>query len=307
MTHKVIIIGGGPAGLSAAIYAARSGLKPLVFAPDGGQLEVSFEVGNYPGYVEDVEGGKVIADMTKQAERFGTEIIRKKITKVDFSNRPFKLWAGDEEVFEAESVIVATGSSARWLGVPGEEKYKGKGVSACATCDGFFFKDKEVIVVGGGDTAVEEALFLTKFVSKVYIVHRRDELRASSFMADRAKANEKIQFIWDTEVKEYLGNDKLEAVRLSNNKTNEEKEMKVDGVFVAIGHTPNTDFLKGQLELEKGYIVVNDSVKTSVEGVYAAGDVSDWRYQQAVVAAGFGVMAEMDAEKWLAEEGLFYS
>lgn len=302
--NRLVIIGGGPAGLSAAIYAARADLKPLVIAPSGGQLALSSEVGNYPGFPEELSGNELIDRMVKQAEKYGTEFVRKSVTKVDFSSKPFKIWVnGDEEPIESESVIIATGSSARWLGVPGEHQFRGKGVSACATCDGFFFRDKNVIVVGGGDTAVEEALFLTKFAKRVTIVHRRDELRASEFLQERASKNEKIDFLWNSEVKEFLGDQKVEKARVLNNQTNEESFVEIDGAFIAIGHQPNTKFLEGHLEMdEQGYIKVNDNTMTSVKGVFVAGDVADPKYQQAVVAAGTGVMAQIDAEKWLGEQ-----
>lgn len=298
--RKIAIIGGGPAGLSAAIYAARANLNPIVFAPSGGQLELAFEIGNFPGFPELIQGSELMSKMTAQAEKYGTEIIKNIISKVDFTSRPFKLWTDTEQLYEAESVIIATGASARWLGVPGEAEFRGRGVSACATCDGFFFKDKDVIVVGGGDTALEEALFLVKFVNKVYVVHRRKELRASTFMQDRAFKNDKIEFIWNSEVREILGREKLESVKLFNNKTNEESEMKIDGVFVTIGHLPNTKFLTGQVGLdEEGYVIKKNLTHTSVDGVFVAGDAADRRYRQASVAAGFGVMAEIDAERWL--------
>lgn len=298
--NKIVIIGGGPAGLSAAIYAARADLEPVVIAPAGGQIVLSSEVGNYPGFPEPVTGLQLISDMTKQAREYGAKFIKKNVSRVDFSNLPFKIWTQEDEMVEAQAVIVATGASARWLGVPGEGQLRGKGVSACATCDGFFFRDKEVAVIGGGDVAIEDALFLTKFAKKVTVIHRRDELRASKILEKRAKENEKIEFLWNTEVKEFLGSDKLEVIKVVNNLTKEESEMKIDGAFVAIGHTPNTKFLGEQLALlESGYIKVKDFTKSSVEGVFVAGDVADAKYRQASVAAGFGVMAEIDAERWL--------
>lgn len=298
--NKIVIIGGGPAGLSSAIYAARADLEPVVIAPAGGQIVLSSEVGNYPGFPEPVTGLQLIGDMTEQAEKYGAKFIKKNVSRVDFSNLPFKIWTQEDEMVEAQAVIVATGASARWLGVPGEGQLRGKGVSACATCDGFFFRDKEVAVIGGGDVAIEDALFLTKFAKKVTVIHRRDELRASKILEKRAKENEKIEFLWNTEVKEFLGSDKLEVIKVVNNLTKEESEMKIDGAFVAIGHTPNTKFLGEQLALlESGYIKVKDFTKSSVEGVFVAGDVADAKYRQASVAAGFGVMAEIDAERWL--------
>lgn len=298
--NKLVIIGGGPAGLSAAIYAARADLKPVVIAPAGGQLLLTSEIGNYPGFPEPISGAQLINDMVKQAESYGTKFVRKNVEKVDFRSSPFKIWTQDDVLVESEAVIVATGASARWLGISGEAKFRGKGVSACATCDGFFFRDKKVIVIGGGDTAIEDALFLTKFAKSVTVVHRRDKLRASEYLQKRARSNDKIDFVWNAEVKEFLGGEKLEAARLINNQTNEESELKVDGAFVAIGHNPNTKFLEGELELEdSGYVRVHDLTQSSVPGVFVAGDVADSRYRQAVVAAGFGVMAELDAEKWL--------
>ncbi len=301
---KLAIIGGGPAGLSAAIYASRAYLDPVVFAPAGGQLTLSNEVGNFPGFPEDISGFELIDKMHKQAEKFGTKFVMKNVDKVDFSKRPFKIWTGNEE-HEAESVIIATGSSAKWLGVPGEFQLRGKGVSACATCDAFFFKDKKVAVIGGGDTAIEDALFLTRFVSEVTVIHRREELRAKEYLQKRAFDNPKIKFLWNSEVKEFVGEGKLEKMRVFNNKTEEMTWAEFDGAFVAVGHQPNTKFLEGQIELnEAGYIIPHDFTKTSVDGVFVAGDVADPRYMQASVAAGFGVMAELDAEKWLGEKAL---
>lgn len=298
--RKLAIIGGGPAGISASIYAARAKLNPVVFAPSGGQLALASEVGNFPGFPETISGAELVSKMVEQAQKYGSEIVKNIISKVDFSSQPFKLWTDTEKLFEAESVIIATGASARWLGVPGEAEFRGRGVSACATCDAFFFKNKDVIVVGGGDTALEEALFLTKFVKKVIVIHRRDVLRASKFMQERAFKNEKIEFVWNTEVREILGDNKLGAVKLINRKTNVESEMNIDGVFVAIGHQPNTKFLTGQVEMDnEGYIVRRDLTRTSVDGVFVAGDAADNTYRQASVAAGFGVMAELDAERWL--------
>lgn len=300
-TRNVIVIGSGPAGFTAALYAARANLAPLVLKglEAGGQLMLTTEVENYPGFADGILGPELMDQMEKQAERFGAQILPVHVTRVDLSSRPFGVWAGDQE-WRAETLIVSTGASAKWLGIPGEEKLRGRGVSACATCDGFFFRDRELIVVGGGDTAMEEATFLTKFASKVTIVHRRDELRASPIMVDRALANPKIEVTWDTVVEEILGDDAVTGVRLRNVKTNEERELRTDGVFMAIGHTPNTALFEGQLELQDGYMVVQEPrTLTSVEGAFAAGDVTDTIYRQAVTAAGQGCKAAIDAERFL--------
>jgi thioredoxin reductase (NADPH) len=301
MTEKLIIIGSGPAGLTAAIYAARADLSPLLIEglEAGGQLMLTTEVENYPGFPDGVMGPEMMELFRKQAERFGTRIVRSNISKVDFSKRPFTIWVGDDE-YTADSVIVSTGASARWLDVPGEEKLRGHGVSACATCDGFFFRDREIVVVGGGDSAMEEALFLTKFASKVTIVHRRDEFRASAIMARRALEHEKIDVRWDTVVEEILGEDTVTGVRLRNVKTDEVEDFATEGVFMAIGHIPNTAVFDGQLEVnEKGYLETFVNTMTSVEGVFGAGDVVDFTYRQAVTAAGMGCQAAIDAERWL--------
>jgi thioredoxin reductase (NADPH) len=301
MTEKLIIIGSGPAGLTAAIYAARADLEPLMIEglEAGGQLMLTTEVENYPGFPDGVMGPEMMDLFRKQAERFGTRILRSNVSKVDFSARPFRIWVGDEE-YQAESVIVSTGASARWLDVPGEDKLRGHGVSACATCDGFFFRDREIVVVGGGDSAMEEALFLTKFASKVTIVHRRDEFRASAIMAKRALEHEKVDVRWDTVVEEILGEDTVTGVRLRNVKTDEVEDFATEGVFMAIGHTPNTEVFDGQLEVnDKGYLTTFDNTMTSVEGVFGAGDVVDFTYRQAITAAGMGCQAAIDAERWL--------
>ena len=303
-THDVIVLGSGPAGFTAALYAARANLAPLVLKglEAGGQLMLTTDVENYPGFADGILGPELMEQMEKQAERFGAQVLPVHVTKVDLSSRPFGIWAGDQE-WRAKTLIVSTGASAKWLDVPGEEKLRGRGVSACATCDGFFFRDRELIVVGGGDTAMEEATFLTKFASKVTIVHRRQEFRASPIMVDRALANPKIEVIWDTVVEEILGEDAVTGVELRDVKTDERRTVRTDGVFMAIGHTPNTGLFEGQLELEGGYIVVQEPrTNTNVDGVFAAGDVTDTIYRQAVTAAGQGCKAAIDAERFLEEE-----
>jgi len=306
MTRKVIILGSGPAGLTAAIYTARADLEPLVIEGNeaGGQLMITTEVENYPGFPEGIDGPELIENMRKQAQRFGAQFVGGDAEKVDFSHRPFTVSIQGES-YQAETVIIATGASARLLGLESERRLMGHGVSACATCDAFFFRDKKVAVVGGGDSAVEEALFITKFASSVSVIHRRDQLRASKIMRDRAFNNEKIDFIWDTVVEEVLGQDNLTGVRLRNVKTDQVSEFKCDGLFIAIGHTPNTQLFKGQLELDdKGWIVLGERSQTSVPGVFAAGDVTDHLYQQAVTAAGLGCRAAIDAEKFIQENEL---
>ncbi len=309
-TQQLIIIGSGPAGYTAAIYAARAELKPLLFeglklgGQPGGQLMLTTEVENYPGFPEGLMGPEMMEKFKKQAERFGTRIISDDVISVDFSVRPFKIHTSNQ-TYTSQAVIIATGAQAIWLGVPGEQMYQGRGVSACATCDGFFFKEKHVVVVGGGDSAMEEATFLTKFASKVTVVHRRGELRASKIMQKRAMNNPKIAFIWNTEVREVLGDEKkVTGVKLFNNQTNEGSELATDAVFAAIGHKPNTSIFDGQLALdEKKYIVVqHGSTRTSVEGVFAGGDVIDHSYRQAITAAGTGCMAALDAERWLSSQ-----
>ena len=301
--HKVVIIGSGPAGLTAGIYLGRAGLQPLLFGgPEpGGQLMSTSDVGNFPGFIEDIQGPELMSRIRKQAERFGVNIREAIIDKVDFTKRPFTLFYGDASV-TADCVIVATGASARWLGLESEQRLRGKGVSACATCDGFFFKGKDVVVVGGGDTAMEDATFLTKFATHVTIVHRKNELSASKIMQARAKNNPKISFELESTVAEVTGQQSVDGIIVENLATHEKKIIKAQGLFVAIGHSPNTAFLGGQLSLTKGYIQVTDNTKTSVEGVFAGGDVQDWRYRQAVSAAGLGCMAALDAEKFLSHK-----
>ena len=305
MAEKVLIIGSGPAGLTAAIYAARADLKPLMIEgmERGGQLMITTDVENYPGFADGVMGPELMDQMRKQAERFGTRIVSSDVTGVDFSQRPFTVSVG-QDTYSAESIIVSTGASARWLGVEGEERLRGFGVSACATCDGFFFKEKELLVVGGGDSALEEALFLTKFASKVTVVHRRDEFRASSIMVGRVLEHAKIDVLWDSVVEEILGETLVTGARIRNVKTEEITDFAADGVFVAIGHTPNTKVFKGQLDLDDaGYILTDPGTTvTSVEGVFAAGDVTDKIYRQAVTAAGMGCQAALDSQRWLQEQ-----
>ena len=265
----------------------------------GGQLMLTTEVENYPGFPDGIMGPELMENFRKQAERFGTRIISSNVTKVDLSQRPFKVWVGEDE-YEGDSVIISTGASARWIGVPGEDKLRGYGVSSCATCDGFFFRDREIIVVGGGDSAMEEANFLTKFASKVTIVHRRDSFRASKIMARRALENPKIEVLWNTVVEEIVGDKAVTGVKLRDVETDAASELAVEGVFVAIGHIPNTNIFDGQLELDsEGYIVTTDNTRTSVEGVFAAGDVVDKVYRQAITAAGMGCQSAIDAERWL--------
>jgi thioredoxin reductase (NADPH) len=309
MAHeKLVIVGSGPAGYTAALYAARANLSPLLFEglQPGGQLTITSDVENYPGFPDGILGPELMEKFKKQAERFGTRFILGEISRVDFSSRPFKLWQ-DAELTTADAVIVATGASAKWLGIPSETRYRGKGVSACATCDGFFFRGVDVAVVGGGDTAVEEATFLTKYASKVTIVHRRDELRASKVMQERARKNPRIDFAWSHAVDEVLGDGKaVTGLRLKSTRDGKARELPVKGLFLGIGHEPNTGIFRGQLEMnEVGYLrVTPPSTSTSVEGVFAAGDVSDPTYRQAVSAAGTGCMAAIDAERWLAERGV---
>ncbi len=316
--RKVVILGSGPAGLTAAIYSSRAQLAPLVIdgPQPGGQLTITTDVENYPGFSEGIMGPALMDEFRRQAERFGTEFLNIWITEVDLSVRPFTLFAKESEdseavsrVIKADTLIVSTGASAKWLGVPGEapvpEGFGGNGVSACATCDGFFFKDVPIVVVGGGDTAMEEALFLTRFASRVTIVHRRDEFRASKIMQERVLSHEKINVLWNTEVREICGTKEngVESVRLFNNSTNEETDFETRGVFVAIGHKPNTDLFRGKLEMDAvGYILTEGkTMRTNIAGVFACGDAQDSYYRQAVTAAGTGCMAAIDAERFLVE------
>lgn len=305
--RKLIIIGSGPAGYTAAIYGARAGLAPQLMASEakdlrlpGGQLMFTSAIENFPGFPSGITGPELMDRMRRQAERFGTEIIERDVEEVDFVPRgPFRLRVGGEWQ-TARTVIIATGASANWLQLPDEMKFRNRGLSACAVCDGLFFRGKEVMVVGGGDTAMEEALTLALHAAKVTVVHRRDKLRACRIMEERARANPKIGFLWDTSPVAYLGSDVLEAVRLKNLRTGEESVQRIDGIFMGIGHSPSTKFLAGTLALDpRGYVVTHDQVETSMEGVFAAGDVHDHDYRQAVTAAGFGCMAALRAQRWL--------
>lgn len=306
--RNVIIIGSGPAGLTAAIYASRASLEPLMFEGEpsstsdqpGGQLMLTTEVENYPGFPDGIMGPELMLNFRAQAERFGTEFVTEKVTAVDFSERPFRVWVRDRE-YLANSIIVSTGARSLWLGLEAEQRLVGHGVSSCATCDGFFFRGHHIAVVGGGDSAIEEATFLTKFADKVTIVHRRDELRASKIMQERAFANPKIEFLWNHTVVELEGVDKLEGAVVEHVETGERSPLPVTGLFVAIGHKPNTDLFSGVLDMdETGYLrTVGDSTATNIDGVFACGDVQDNVYRQAVTAAGSGCMAAIDAERWL--------
>ena len=314
--HKeVVIIGSGPAGLTAAIYTARANLNPLVIEGEpsstsdqpGGQLMLTTDVENYPGFPTGIMGPELMSNFRSQAERFGAELLTKKVTHVNLLSNPFEVWVGDLSAnpdFTADSVIVSTGAKALMLNLPNEIALVGHGISTCATCDGFFFRDQEIAVIGGGDSAVEEAMFLSRFASKVTIVHRRDQLRASKIMQDRAFSNPKIEFLWNHEVTEYIGDTKLEGLRVQNVIHQSQSILEVSGVFIAIGHTPNTSIFENQLTLhDNGYIKTDsDSSRTNIEGVFACGDVQDFTYRQAITAAGSGCMAAIDAERWLEEQ-----
>jgi len=309
--RDVIIIGSGPAGLTAAIYAARANMAPLVVEGEpsstsdqpGGQLMLTTDVENFPGFPEGIMGPELMTNFRSQATRFGAEFITKKVTRVDFTQRPFQVWTGEDR-YVARTVIVSTGAQSLMLGLPNEEQLLGHGLSTCATCDGFFFRDQDIAVVGGGDSAVEEATFLTRFASKVYLIHRRDQLRASKIMRDRAFANPKLEILWNCQVVEIQGEGKLSGVILEDSVTHEQKPLAVQGLFIAIGHRPNTDLFRDHLTLkDNGYLVTEpDSSKTEIAGVFACGDVQDDYYRQAVTAAGSGCMAAIDAERWLEEQ-----
>ena len=308
MHSKVLIIGSGPAGYTAAIYAARAMLEPTLVQglQPGGQLTITTDVENYPGYGDVIQGPWLMEQMQEQAKNVGTNIINDIILSVDFKSKPFKAISESGTEYTADSVIISTGAQARWLGLESEKKFQGYGVSACATCDGFFFKEKKVAVIGGGNSAVEEALYLTNFASKVYLVHRRNELRAEKILQDRLFKNEKVECVWDSELKEIVGDEdplNVKSINIKNTKTNETSNLELDGVFVAIGHDPATQIFRDQVEMdEDGYIITKpDSTLTNVDGVYAAGDVKDKIYRQAVTAAGMGCMAALEAEKYLAE------
>ncbi len=303
--YDVIIIGSGPAGYTAAIYASRANLSVLMFQgyQVGGQLMLTSDVENYPGFEEGILGPPMMEKFEVQARRFGTEMIPEDVTAIDFSQRPFRLTTDSGE-YLARTIIISTGASAKWLGLPSEQRLQGRGVSACATCDGFFFKGKDVAVIGGGDTAMEEANFLTRYANHVTVIHRRDTLRASKIMQDRAFRNPKISFIWDTDVSEVLGDDAITGLLLRNLKTGEESVLPVQGLFLAIGHEPNTGLFKGVIDMDqKGYIVPVEYTMTNIPGVFAAGDVTDHRYRQAVTAAGDGCRAAIDLERWLESQG----
>ncbi len=305
--HRIVIVGSGPAGYTAAIYAARAELEPLVIAgvQFGGQLMLTTDVENYPGFPEGVTGPEVMDLFQKQAERFGARVLLDDASEIDLTGRPFRIRT-DEHLFSAESLILATGASARWLGLESETRLQNRGVSACATCDGALYRGKPMAVVGGGDTAMEEALFLTRFATQVTVIHRRGELRASKIMQERARASEKIEFVWNSVVDEVLGDEFVTGVRVRQMETNATRELPVEALFIAIGHQPNTELLRGQLELDPvGYIKVEPgTTRTSVEGVFACGDAMDSTYRQAVTAAGTGCMAAIDAERWMAAQGI---
>ena len=305
--HKSIVIGSGPAGLTAALYLARANLAPIVFEGQqpGGQLTITTEVENFPGFPEGIQGPELMDLFRRQAQRFGALCEYRTVTAVDFASKPFSVTLDDGSVVRGHSVVISTGSTAKWLGVDGEKRLQGKGVSACATCDGFFFRDEKVAVVGGGDTAMEEALFLTKFASEVTVVHRREELRASKIMAERARNNPKIKWALNQTVVDILGEEKVEGIRIRDVHSGNERDIAVGGYFAAIGHKPNTELFQGLLEMDgQGYLVTHDDVCTQIEGVFACGDVQDHVYRQAVTAAGSGCSAAIRAERWLAARGI---
>ncbi len=308
---KVLILGSGPAGYTAAIYASRAGLSPVLYTggEPGGQLTITNDVENYPGYPEGVMGPEMMVDFQKQAERFGTDVRFGMATSVDFSSQPFKVTIDNKDSIEADTIIISTGASAKWLGIPDEKRLNGKGVSACAVCDGFFYKGKNVVVVGGGDTAAEEATYLSKLCPKVYLLVRRDEMRASKIMQQRVKNTPNIEILWNSETDSLIGETEVEAVRIVNNKTGEKTDIEAQGFFVAIGHKPNTDIFKDYLDLDdSGYIkTIPGTAKTNVEGVFASGDAQDPVYRQAVTAAGTGCMAALDAERYLAAKEISVS
>lgn len=306
-TH-LLIIGSGPAGYTAAVYAARANLKPILYQgiQPGGQLTITTEVENYPGFPEGIQGPELMIQFEKQAQRMGADLRYGMATKVDFSGQPYKVWIDDEKLIETDAVIIATGASAKWLNIESEQRLNGYGVSACAVCDGFFFRGKEVAIVGAGDTAAEEALYLSKLASNVHMLIRRNEMRASKVMQERVKKTENIKVYWNTETDEVLGEKMVEGVRIKNRASGETKDIPIKGFFVAIGHTPNSEIFKGWLNMdESGYIITQPgTAKTNIEGVFAAGDVQDKIYRQAVTAAGSGCMAALDAERYLSEKGL---
>jgi len=306
--HKVAIIGSGPAGYTAAIYAARASLKPILFTGTvpGGQLIYTTDVENFPGYPESIKGPDMMEDMRQQAARFGTDIRYARIEKVDFESSPKRIWSDDGDEFTADAIVISTGADAKWLGLPSEEAFKNKGVSACAVCDGFFYKERPVVVVGGGDTAAEEATYLAGLCSEVHLLVRRDAMRASKIMQQRVMETENLKVHWNTETVEILGDESVKAIKVRNNQTGVESEIEAAGFFVAIGHKPNTDIFQGFLDMnEMGYIITHGkSTHTNIEGVFASGDAQDFVYRQAVTAAATGCMAALDAERWLKETGL---
>ncbi len=300
--YDLIIIGGGPAGLTAGIYAGRARIKTLIFSgsPPGGQLMIAGDVDDFPGFPDGIQGTELIQKMTAQAKKFEAEIKEQNVIAVDFHQQPFLIKADNEKEYKAKAIVIATGARARWLGLENEQRLVGHGISACAICDGFFFKDKVVAVVGGGDSALEDAIYLTKYAKKIYVIHRRDQLRAAKQLQEESMNSPKVEFVFDSEIKEIQGQEKLEGVIIENNKNNQRKELSLDGLFISIGHKPATDVFQGQLETdEQGFLRVHDRTRTSQEGVFAAGDVADPYYKQAVTAAGRGAMAVLDADQWL--------